>query len=412
MASGKGAIVRVHNRQQFVPSTISMLTIFLTSHFARGSQIPPCHCQKHPRCSHYPYRRGPFIYGAFWRLVQILLLVTIVFCLAFALVRIWCSQGIVLHKGTWLIESNDITPGPNGTEFVRPGIEIVLVPDSFKRRDKPAMIRDFLAYLLLRFLPISIVSWAGASITIMDIHHRWVQPFTNMYARASPASDSLLLDYMTVSPLDVIPQAWAKKHFRVVYFGVLSALNWVPPLIITGLCAITETGTQVVVQLSPTAASFAIIWSCIYIYSLTSAWPPPKRRLPRDVASLYDLFCFFYDSQLRWYPEFAGAAFSQDITKDELHSQLRLVRDKISFGLVGDPQERHPGFDSAEHVTRVAPIPGIFCRVKNAFRRQKVRTSPSDHGSDSNNEYDAIPLDDFHASTLTHHRGPFVREDL
>lgn len=317
----------------------------------------------------------------------------------------------MLHRGTWLIESNDITPGPNGTKFVRPGIEIVLVPDSFKRRDKPAMIRDFLAYLLLRFLPISIVSWAGASITIMDIHHRWVQPFTSMYERASPASDSLLLDYMTVSPLDVIPQAWAKNHFRVVYFGVLSALNWVPPLIITGLCAITETGTGVVVQLSPTAASFAIIWSCIYIYSLTSAWPPPKRRLPRDVACLYDLFCLFYDSQLRWYPEFAGAAFSQNITKDELHSQLRLVRDKISFGLVGDPQERHPGFDSAEYVTRVAPIPGILRRVKNAFRRRKDRARPSDHDSDVNSESDAISLDEYDASTSTHHRGPLARED-
>jgi hypothetical protein len=30
-----------------------------------------------------------------------------------------------------------------------------------------------------------------------------VQPFTNMYEKPSNASDSLLVDYITVSPLDV-----------------------------------------------------------------------------------------------------------------------------------------------------------------------------------------------------------------
>lgn len=387
----------------------NMLTVFLTRYSSIEAYDAPCDRQHHPRCSHYPYRRGPFIYGAFWHILQVLLLATIVACLTFALIRIWCFQGIVLHKGPWLIQSNDITPAPNGTRFVTPGIEVITVPDSFGRRDKPAMIRDSVAVLLLRFLPISILGWAGASITIADIHHRWVQPFTNMYEKPSPASDSLLLDYMTVSPLDVIPQAWARNHFRVVYFGVLSALNWVPPLIITGLCAITETGSGVVVQLSPTAACSAIIWSSIYIYSLTSFWPPPTRRLPRDVASLYDLYCFFYDSQLRWYPEFAGAAFSKDITKDELHSQLRLIRDKFGFGLVGESHERHPGFDSVDHVTWIAPIPGVLGRMKNMFKRRKDRSNLSDHGSDSDSESDAIPLEDFNTSTSTHHRGTSVR---
>ena len=177
----------------------------------------------------------------------------------------------------------------------------------------------------------------------------------------------------------------------------------------TGLCAVNETGSGVVVQLSPAAASLTIIWLSVYIYSLMSAWSPPKRRLPRNVGSLYDFFCFFYDSQLRWYPGFAGAAFSRNITKDELHSQLRLVRDKFSFGLVGDPQQRHPGFDSSDHVTWVPPVPGIYRRVKNVFKRHKDRTSPSDRDSDPDSEYDAIPLDEFDASTSTHHRGPLIR---
>ncbi|KAG9677832.1 hypothetical protein KCU99_g4411, partial [Aureobasidium melanogenum] len=302
--------------------------------------------------------------------------------------------GIVLNTGSWIIQSNDITPAPNGTS----------------RHDKAAMTRDALAYLLLRFLPISIVGWAGASITIMDIHHRWVQPFANMYEKASLASESLLLDYMTVSPLAVIPQAWANEHYRVVYFGVLSVFNWVPPLIMIGLCAITETGSGIVVQLSPTAACFAIVYSSIYIYSLMSYWPPAKRRLPRDVGSLYDYFCFFYDSQLRWHPEFGRAAFSKDITKDELHSMLRLARDEFRFGLVGDPQDPHPGFDVARHVTWVAPIPSIYQRIKNLIRRRKDTINSNDNDSDSNSEDDAIPLRNLYAPISAHHRGPLIIE--
>jgi hypothetical protein len=339
-------------------------------------------------------------------MIVMFLMVIIVSCLTFALVRIWWFQGIVFQNGPWLIQSNDIMPAPNGTQFVTPGNTFVLLPYP---HNQSALTRDFLAVTLLRILPITIVGSAGASITVLDIHHRWVQPFTNMYEKASLASDSLLLDYMTVSPLDVIPQAWAGNHYRVVYFGVLSALNWAPQLMLTGLCAITETGSGVVVQLSPTVASLTIIWLSVYIYSMFFFWPPPRRRLPRDVGSLYDLFCFFYDSQLRWYPEFARAAFSPDITKDELHSRMRLARDRFGFGLVGNSDDRHPGFDYEDHVTWIAPIPGVFGRMKNGFKRRKDRSSPSDRSCDSNSEYDAIPLDDFDASTSTYHRGPVIR---
>jgi hypothetical protein len=308
------------------------------------SDDSPRHCQRHPRCSHYSYRRGPFVPDA-WLLVLVhFLLATLLFGLVFALVRIWWFQGIVLQKGAWLIQSNDIISGPNGTQFVIPGIEFVVFPNS---HDKSAMTRDFLAVLLLRLLPIYVVGLGGQFIANLDIHHRWIQPFTNMYEKPSSAPDSLLLDYMTVSPLEVIPQAWTKGHLKVVYFGVLSALNWVPPLTIVGLCTVNETGSGVVVQLSPTVALFAVICLSVYIYSLFSFWSPPKRRLPRHVGSLYDLFCFFYDSELRWHPMFSRAAYSKCSTKEQLHARLCLVKEKFSFGLLGDPQDPLPGFDYA-----------------------------------------------------------------
>jgi hypothetical protein len=297
---------------------------------------------------------------------------------------------------------------PNGT--ATPGTEVTFIPDIANHLDKAAMIRDTLASLLLRALPIYFVGWAGGMISTMDTHHRWIQPFTNMYEKESLASETLLLDYMTVSPLEVIPQAWANEHYRVVYFGVLSALKQVPSLTMTALFGMIETGSGIVVQLSPTVACVMIIWLSIDIYSLTSFWPPAKRRLPRDVGSLYDYLCFFYDSQLRLFPEFGRAAFSKDVTKDELHSMLRLARDKFRFGLVGDPKNPHPGFDVSRHVAWVAPIPGISHRIKNVFRRRKNKSKPNDSESNSDGGDETIPLRDYDDSTSAHHRGPLIIE--
>jgi hypothetical protein len=385
-----------------------MLTCSSTSRLPMDSHDSPRHCQHHPRCPHYPYRRGPFVPDA-WVLVLVhLLLATLLLCLVFALVRIWWFQGIVLQKGAWLIQSNDIISGPNGTQFVISGIEFVALPNS---HDKSVMTRDSLAFLLLRVLPIGVVGLGGSFIAHLDIHHRWIQPFTNMYEKPSSAADSLLLDYMTVSPLEVLPQAWAKGHLKVVYFGVLSALNWVPPLTIVGLCTVNETGSGVVVQLSPVFASFAVIWIGVYMYSLSFFWPPPKRRLPRNVGSLYDLFCFFYASELREHPMFSRAACSKHDTKEKLHARLRLIEEDFSFGLLGDPREPLPGFDYADNVTWVEPIPGFRGWMKSVFKRRKDKLSRSNHGSNSESEYDAVPLDDLEASASTHHRGPFVGED-
>lgn len=317
----------------------------------------------------------------------------------------WYCEGTVLNTGLWIIQSDDAPSATNDTRSATQESEVAAISDIFNRHDKAAATRYALADLLFRVLPIVFVGWVGASMVAMDIHHRWVQPFTNMYEKASLASESLLLDYLTISPLSVIPQAWANEHYRVVCFGVLSALKRYPPLIMTALCAINDTGSGIVVQLSPTVACFMVLWSSICIYALILAWSSAERRLPRDVGSLYDYLCFFYDSQLRWFPEFGRAAFSKDITKDELHSMLRLARDEFRFGLVGDPQNQHPGFDVAEHVTWVAPVPGICQRIKNLFRRRKSTSDSSDNGSDSASEGDALRLDDLDDTRSAHHRG-------
>ncbi|KAL2031135.1 hypothetical protein VTO58DRAFT_106486 [Aureobasidium pullulans] len=145
--------------------------------------------------------------------------------------------------------------------------------------DRAADFRDLLAFILLRLGPINTMSLIGRSIKVLDTHHRWTQPFTDMYDAPASASSVLSQDYMTVSPLSVISQAWGNGHHKVVFFGVLSALDWVPALIVTGLCAITETGSGVIVRISPTAACLGILWSIIYIYALSCALACTKAEI-------------------------------------------------------------------------------------------------------------------------------------
>lgn len=317
-------------------------------------------------CGDYPYKKGPFVDELSFSHIYILSLFAYVACLAWTLIRIWFYDGIVLQTVTWLIQSNNIAIAPNSTEFVSSGSTVVQIHNMFIH-DKAADFRDLLAFILLRLGPINTMSLIGRSIKVLDTHHRWTQPFTDMYNGPASVSSVLSQDYMTVSPLSVISQAWENGHHKVVFFGVLSALDWVPALIVTGLCAITETGSGVIVRISPTAACLGILWSIVYIYALSSAWPAQQRKLPRDVGSLYDLLCLFHDSELRWLPQFMRAATSKNMTKRWLHSSLVTSSHEISFGVMGEPDDQHCGFDLAQHVRRVIPNPDLRDRAGEAL---------------------------------------------
>lgn len=352
-------------------------------------------CQKAPSCPHYPYRMAPFTSQFLQIILMYAFLLVLVASLAFALLRIWKHKGIIFQSQTWIIQSDDLPVSANGTQVITSGDEWTSSFNSVSRVDLAAMIRDSLAVIFLRGVPILGLGMVSNGIAILDIHHRWVQPFTNMYRGPSSVTDSLLLDYMTVSPLEVLPQAWTNKHYKVLYFGILSALNWVPPLTITGLCTVTETGSQVIVQVSPVAACLAIFWALLYAVSLTTNWAPPERKLPRICGSLYDLFTFFYASRLRWLPEFGHAAFSKTLTKADFHAHLLLARHEFLFGLVAGQETSHQGFDIASHVVRIKPV------------RRFRKTRPSDRDADP----EAIQMDTLSASESLHDGDQPMDED-
>jgi hypothetical protein len=361
-------------------------------------------CGKYPKCEHYPYQRGPFLVGTIGVMCQLLILTAIIAVLSYAMMQIWTSDGVILNKKTWVIQSNDIVAALNGTRLLIAG-ELSVPFANYIVYDEAATIRDALALIFLRFLPVALMSFVGTSIASLDVHHRWIQPFVNMFNEASPASETLLLDYMTVSPLSVLPQAWSNSHGKVLVFGVLNAVSWVPPLVATSLCGITETGSKLIVQMSSTSACICVVFAMIYVFALLSSWPSAKRKLPRHVGSLYGIYRLFDQSRLRWDPEFSHAAFSSKLTKDEFHALFRLRRDKYRFGLVTGSGQKRPGFDVAiahgedtGYVRWLAPVPRIWERAERVFKRLKGRRSRSpDIQRDL--EQDNVSMQDINTST-------------
>lgn len=372
--------------------------------------LPTRCCAETPGCSHYPYRKAPGIPSKVFASLAILYLIVVCVCLVFALIRIWTSEGVVLQLPRLLVLSTNIAVSINSTSLTSTGDQWPTAPS----QTDSSLVITLVPILICRFLPVMTMNLANFLIADLDTHHRWSQPFACMYAEPSFASQSILLDYMTVSPLQVLSQAWANGHFKVVYSGILNALSWIPTLIATGFCSFILTDIAVV-RLSPTLAVIGIFWALLYIHAISSYWAPPERKLPRDIGSLYAIFCFIYDSKFRWYSEFCHATFSPNLTKDELYSLIRLSSDKYRFGMVGELGEEHPGFDVAEtsdgadtgYVRWIKPHPGFFARVKSRFQRRKSKMERGDDVFDP----EGIPLNYLNASTSTSHQRRLSAED-
>lgn len=129
------------------------------------------------------------------------------------------------------------------------------------------------------------------------------------------------------------------------------------------------------------------------------------------------MLCFFYDSKLRWYPEFGYAATSQeDFTKDDLHAHLLLRKDKYLCGLVSEHDREHIGFDIAiaegqttGFVRWVEPVPRRGDRMKSFFSKiskQWRRKSRQNEEFDGNMEMgdDAVSMQDLDMPPPTRRR--------
>jgi hypothetical protein len=276
---------------------------------------------------------------------------------------------------TWTMPSNH-TRGPGQTK--------VLLPDPF---------RIFWYGALLRGLPVQLAVFFTNFLETVDINHRFMQPYVAMHGTADfsgrrvagAAPETILLDYMTISPLEVPLKAWDNGHYKVAWFSFLNTISPLFPLLLLGLVTMAGTGNTLEVRFSQ--ATFAAVFSFLIVYcgSLVFVWPTHKRLLPRQVNCLVDLMTLCGKSQFLHMEEF-------DIdppwmTKEHLRARLFLKGDKYLLGhYQGIDGKMHVGFDVAESdgkptnlVEWVPPVSWVPRRLKTFnswFRRRPKRVDP------------------------------------
>jgi hypothetical protein len=217
---------------------------------------------------------------------------------------------------------------------------------SWLRGPQDEIYRLLLWNFVLRMLPTAIASTLIFMSVMFDRFHLYTQPLVEMYNGPSSAEKTILLDYLTLSPLAVLLQAWNHRHWKVLYFATLSLLGPALQLIPAGVLLLTSKEDVIYGSFSRALVISAIIILAVYLLSYLFAYFSIKRRFPRWGTSLIDIWALCFSSHLARYPEFSecGPAW----TKKDLAASLQLRYDEFSLGLCTDSDGvQRVGFDTA-----------------------------------------------------------------
>jgi hypothetical protein len=94
----------------------------------------------------------------------------------------------------------------------------------FLRGSQEEQDRLTLWNFILRTIPVTV---AGMIILIsghFSRYHNYIRPFQEMLTGPSPANTTILLDYMTLSGISILLQAWEHCHWKVLSFAMLNML--------------------------------------------------------------------------------------------------------------------------------------------------------------------------------------------
>jgi hypothetical protein len=217
---------------------------------------------------------------------------------------------------------------------------------SWLRGPQDEIYRLLLWNFILRMLPTAIASTLIFMSVMFDRFHLYTQPLVEMYNGPSSAEKTILLDYLTLSPLAVLLQAWNHRHWKVLYFATLSLLGPALQLIPAGVLLLTSKEDVIYGSFSRALLISAIAILAVYLGSYIFAYFSIKRRFPRWGTSLIDIWALCFSSHLARYPEFSecGPAW----TKKDLAASLQLRYDEFSLGLcTGADGVQRVGFDTA-----------------------------------------------------------------
>ena len=181
---------------------------------------------------------------------------------------------------------------------------------------------------------------------VFNRFHLYTQPLVEMYNGPSSAEKTILLDYLTLSPLAVILQAWDHRHWKVLYFAILNMLAPTLQLIPAGILMMTSKDDVIYGSFSRGFLISAIVVLAVYLGSFIFAYFSMKRRFPRWGTSLINIWAMCFSSHLARYPEFAECG--PGWTKKDLAASLQLRCDEFALGLCnGVDGVARVGFDTA-----------------------------------------------------------------
>ncbi len=160
---------------------------------AAPEPLPPkrgCTCPKRPNCAHYPYRQNPGV--NVWYLLICTLIVWAALGLSiYALVEQWPMRGFRLSNDWSLPDNVNVT-----ISYHNHTVEVPWLDNGDPKS-------SLLVYaLLFRSLPTYVAGYFITSIIPkLDLNMRFMQPFVSMFGDGADASKTVLLSYMTLSPL-------------------------------------------------------------------------------------------------------------------------------------------------------------------------------------------------------------------
>lgn len=298
-----------------------------------------CPCAKPTRCHHYPYRHSPGVGTGIWTFWTILVVGSTLLCI-YILTRNLVDNGFYIAN-TWVPGSSTNT-SMTANQTLHPDDYYTLVP-GIDQDD------DLILYaIVFRTIPTLFASWFGMGhLLTVDNHHRFLQPFVDMYQTPGSASDTILLEYFTRSSLIVPLIAWGKSHYKVFWFSFLATVSSAFPILVGGLFTIVNTGARVWFFFSPDAFWTVFVFLVVYCISLPFARPTTKRYLPRQYYSLADIMAMCHRSHIFDGPDLdISPSWS---TQEYMAACILVRRDKYLLGrYIGTDGKLHLGFDAAE----------------------------------------------------------------
>jgi hypothetical protein len=256
--------------------------------------------------------------------------------------------------------------------------------------------------LIFRSAPTYVAGlFTSTIVTWIDLNMRFMQPFRNMFGKGpersiwqhtrdffgwrrrvasstetaeeertpAKAEESVLLAYLTISPLQVPLTAWDKGHYKVCIYSTLSTLSPLFPIFVGGLLIVTPNEQYNRVNFSFSLSAYIGIMVSLALYSilLPTAMPGAYRLLPRQLYSLADLMAMCHESKFMASPHLDITHRERTPSKQHMEARLLLTDDRFLFGVYrGRDGHGHLGFDVAqEREPDFGPLKDVGNSVKH-----------------------------------------------